>query len=228
MSLYMIIDLASISIPFLFSFHPRIQFVKEWKYALPAIILAAIPYLIWDEWFTADGIWGFNPVYHSGIMIGSMPLEEILFFISIPYACLFTYWSMTKLTKLRMPASSQNVLYGVLFTVFALMMIFGSSQWYTFMDGLAAFVILLATFLVKRDLILKFFPVYLIILFPFFIVNGILTGWGITDQVVWYNDSENMGIRVITIPIEDFAYGFSMLLLSTLLFEWMRGRRESA
>ena len=60
MSLYMIIDLASISIPLLFSFHPRIQFVKEWKYALPAIILAAIPYLIWDEWFTADGIWGFN------------------------------------------------------------------------------------------------------------------------------------------------------------------------
>ena len=98
MSLYLVINLASISVPLLFSFHPRIQFHKEWKYAIPAILLAAIPYLIWDEIFTRAGIWGFNPTYIGDLALGELPLEEVLFFICIPYACLFTYFVLSKLT----------------------------------------------------------------------------------------------------------------------------------
>jgi lycopene cyclase domain-containing protein len=212
MSLYLMIDLGAVLVPFLFSFHPQIAFYKQWRYALPAILLTAVPYLIWDQWFTAEGIWGFNPTYHSSLLIGDMPIEEILFFICIPYACLFTYWSFRQLFPLTLPQRALTPLYAGLFLIFGLMSTLGHGLWYTFVDGLFAGAILLTTWFVQRDLLLRFFPVYLIVLVPFFIV--------------WYNDAENLGLRTVTIPIEDFAYAFSMLLMSTLLFEVLRKRSE--
>jgi len=48
-------------------------------------------------------------------------------------------------------------------------------------------------------------------------VNAILTGTGIADPVVWYNDSENLGIRILTIPVEGVGYAFSLILFNLLL-----------
>ncbi len=64
-----------------------------------------------------------------------------------------------------------------------------------------------------------FFITFLIILIPFGIVNGILTGSFIAEPVVIYNDTENLGIRLGTIPIEDIGYAFSMLLMSLVLIQ---------
>ena len=178
MSVYLMIDLASVTIPFLFSFHPKIAFYKQWKYAFPALILAAIPYLIWDQWFTQTGVWGFTPAYHGSIMIGDMPLEEVLFFLCIPYSCLFTYWSIQQLTSIRLPERAIGPLYAVLFAVFFVMMIIGYDQWYTLIDGAFAAVILAATYIVRRDLLRRFFPVYLLVLVPFFI-NQVKPRWWI-------------------------------------------------
>ena len=61
----------------------------------------------------------------------------------------------------------------------------------------------------------------LISLGPFLLVNGILTG--LLDSVsppVWYNDSENIGIRLMTIPVEDFFYSFSLLFLAGIFLSF--------
>jgi len=50
-------------------------------------------------------------------------------------------------------------------------------------------------------------------------VNGILTGSGIEQPVVWYNNAETIGIRLSTIPIEDFFYAMLMILLSITIAE---------
>jgi lycopene cyclase domain-containing protein len=56
-------------------------------------------------------------------------------------------------------------------------------------------------------------------LIPFFIVNGILTGSFIHQEVVWYNNAENLGIRLFTVPVEDAFYAFSMLFANLILIE---------
>lgn len=45
-------------------------------------------------------------------------------------------------------------------------------------------------------------------LIPFFVVNGVLTGTGIQGPVVWYDNTHNLEIRLLTIPVEDIGYAF--------------------
>ena len=42
-------------------------------------------FIPWDIIFTINEIWGFNPDYLKGAKILSLPYEEWLFFICIPY-----------------------------------------------------------------------------------------------------------------------------------------------
>ena len=67
---------------------------------------------------------------------------------------------------------------------------------------------------------------YFVTLIPFFIVNGLLTGSFIPEEVVYYNDAENLGIRLGTIPIEDAVYGLLMLLMNVTWYEYFKSRHE--
>jgi lycopene cyclase domain-containing protein len=85
--------------------------------------------------------------------------------------------------------------------------------------------LLIGLVLVQKPEILRgFYLSYLVILIPFGLVNGILTGSFIEEQVVWYNDYENLGIRLGTIPVEDIFYGMSLILLTHFLMETFRNR----
>ena len=70
----------------------------------------------------------------------------------------------------------------------------------------------------------SFYITFLVILIPFFVVNGILTGSFIEGEVVWYNNAENLGIRLGTIPIEDLGYAFNMIFMSILLIEKFKSK----
>ncbi|MCW5910683.1 MAG: lycopene cyclase domain-containing protein [Cyclobacteriaceae bacterium] len=224
--LYLAVDFFSIIFPFLFSFYSKANFSKKWRYLWVAILIPAILFIGWDEWFTRMGIWGFTPRYLTGIYVSSLPVEEILFFICIPYACVFTYEAVNYLITWRLSGKYTNLITDLLTAAMLLLGSIHYTKWYT-----AVTFILLALFLAlhrwvwKSGYLGKFYVAFIFILIPFFIVNGILTGTGIEEQVVWYNDAENLGIRMGTIPVEDTFYGMLLLLMNVSVFEYLQKKK---
>ncbi len=223
--LYLLIDFSAVFIPIIFSFHPKISFHKEFPYVFPAIILSAIPFIIWDIYFTSLGIWGFNKRYITGYYIFNLPIEEALFFICIPYACLFTYHSV-KIFLSSSKRINSTKLFPILFSVVLLIIsINDRDKSYTLYSFIStAFLISLIVFMVRPSWLYTFWITYIFLIIPFLIVNGILTGTGPDEPVVWYNNLENMGLRIQTIPIEDFTYGLELILLNVFFYETIKIR----
>jgi lycopene cyclase domain-containing protein len=92
MYLYLLLNLGSLSIPFFYSFNEKMQFIKQWKTVFLSIFLVAFFFIIWDIIFTKNGVWGFNPDYHLPFKIAGLPIDEMLFFICIPYASIFIHY----------------------------------------------------------------------------------------------------------------------------------------
>jgi lycopene cyclase domain-containing protein len=92
-------------------------------------------------------------------------------------------------------------------------------KWYTAVNYSVLVLVLTYTVFKVPDVLNTFFITFLIILIPFSIINGILTGSFIDEPVVYYNNAENLGIRLGTIPVEDIGYAFSMLLMSLVLIK---------
>jgi lycopene cyclase domain-containing protein len=224
---YLLVNFFSVIVPFLFSFHPKINFYKIWKAFFPANIIAAIIFLIWDVLFTSKGIWGFNPKYVSEIYFFHLPLEEVLFFICIPFACVFTYHSINLFFKIEWKLKTENIFCIILSLLLFITGILFYDRLYTSVTFIStAILMLVLKFIFKIKWFGKLISIYPILLIPFFIVNGILTGSCLQEPVVWYNNAENLGIRLFTIPVEDVFYGFELILLNIFFFEIFKSKSK--
>jgi lycopene cyclase domain-containing protein len=223
--LYLSLNLLSFIVPFLFSFYPKANFSRKWKYVLPAILITAVIFICWDELFTRMGVWGFNPRYLTGIYIFSLPLEEVLFFFCIPYACIFTYFALNYLVEKDHLFPHQELISSVLIFGLLLFGCYNIAKWYTGVTFLLTGAFLAYQLLKLRPRYMgRFYFAFIFILVPFFVVNGVLTGSFIDEPVVWYNNEENLGIRIGTVPVEDVFYGLLMILMSISLAESIEAR----
>lgn len=187
-----------------------------------------VVFIPWDVIFTINGIWGFNPDYFLNTKILSLPLEEWLFFICIPFACVFTHYALLLyFPKMKLGEnSSKSIAVGLMLTL-VFVLIFNYDKWYTLVNFSLAIPLTLIVLKYNPKLLQHFFLTFLVMLIPFFIVNGVLTGSWIENQVVWYNNAENLGIRMGTIPVEDSIYAYSMILMSLFFFELLSSRHIS-
>lgn len=223
---YLLVLLGCGLVPFLFSFHPRIRFFENIKaFALTSLSVAAF-FIGWDILFTHLQVWRFNPDYVTGIYFFGLPLEELLFFLVIPFCSVFTLHSFNILLPARTEKTKLPRTFALALAVVLLFIAFiFLRRLYTSVTFilLAALLISLA---VKRAASLpRYFFTWLVILLPFFISNGILTGSLINAPVVMYNNAENLGLRIFTIPVEDLFYGMLLLLLNFAGYEWLLRRR---
>lgn len=77
----------------------RLQFSKNLKLFFLTDSLILFVYLIWDFWAVSKGSWFFDSNQILGTMLlGKVPIEEVLFFIIVPLMTVLTYLALSKLT----------------------------------------------------------------------------------------------------------------------------------
>jgi lycopene cyclase domain-containing protein len=219
---YFIILAASLAGPLLLSFDKKVAFYKNWKYLFPAMVIPALLYIAWDIYFTAKGVWSFNEAYITGIKIINLPIEEVLFFFVVPYCCIFIY----ECIRSYFPAAAKIKWADKLLQAMAIALLVAGTilhnKYYTGWTFILTGAVILLLYIFKKQF--SFFNAslfvisYAVMLLPFLIVNGFLTA----IPVVLYNDAENLGLRIYTIPFEDTFYGMLLILLNVVIYEKLR------
>jgi lycopene cyclase domain-containing protein len=220
--------LITIAYPLARSFEPKVKFVRFFPGVFLGIAIMCLLFVPWDVWFTAKGVWGFNPKYLSGIYIGNLPIEEWLFFIAVPFACAFIY----EVLNYFMPISplkkiQDKITSAIILLAFVLSVLF-VDRIYTFTTFSLLCLLLIWHLLINRsDYLGQFYLAFIIIQIPFLLINGALTGLFTSEPVVWYNNAENLNLRLLTIPLDDIGYNMLMLLIVITVLEQFKVRKFS-
>lgn len=224
---YSLILFFTVVICFVASFDKRLRFDREFVPFLKASVIVALFFIAWDVWFTSRGVWWFNTKYTLGIELAGLPLEEWLFFIFIPFSCIFTYFCLDKFFRWQHLSAFNNIIVFVSIIVCAVVALRYADRIYTLVTAVVTIVTLLVFHFVMRvQWISQASLVFTILMLGFLPVNGILTGTGLESPIVNYNPADFMGIRVFTIPIEDAVYGYTQFLWVLYFFKKFQPRQH--
>ena len=229
MSLYLSLLLISVTIPLALSFDRKVGFYRQWKTLFPSIIIVGSVYITADIFFVKAGIWGFNNVYLSKITLLGLPVEEWLFFVLIPYSCIFIHYVfISYFPELFLSDFFVRVFSVILVIIILTIIVLNYDKTYTFFNFILLIIAILLAIFDRDRLLNRYYITFLIMLIPFFFVNSILTGTFINAEVVWYKNSETLGIRLLTIPVEDIGYAFSLILLNLQIMSWLQKVNKSS
>lgn len=214
MYLYLYLNIFIILFPFLLSFDRNVRFWKKWNRFLGSFLIVGTSFILWDIYATETGHWSFNKKYLIGIDVFGIPLEECLFFFTVPYACLFTYEVIRHyLREWKVPYRPwPYYLAGIV------LFILGVAYWgqeYTSIvlieTGILIFLLPIAAPWILRR---RSYWTYVLITFMLFVIfNMVLTAVPVVrygPEHIWGGDGTWNG-RFVTIPLEDFIYNASML-----------------
>jgi lycopene cyclase domain-containing protein len=201
-----------------------VAYYKRWRFLIPSILIVGMIFIIWDVIFTDLGIWGFNERYLSGLNIINLPVEEWLFFITVPYSSVFIYDCIKYYFPNWHSSNNGNIIAVFLGIFLAVIAILNLNKHYTYVTFITLAFILIFLVMIRVKYLGRFLFSYLIVLIPFFVVNGILTGSWIAEPIVWYNDNFNLDLRLWTIPVEDTFYGMLLILGNVAIYEFLQER----
>ncbi len=173
-------------------------------------------YLVWDFLATWKDSWHFNPKWVLGIYVVDLPIEEVLFFFVTPFATLLIYDFVMQKVKDR---EFTFVTRGRVTAVALLLLladVFLTSYSYTFIDLVyVASSLLLVEFVDSSMLKSRNYWIFVLLTYiPFMVFDFFLTSL----PVVIYGPHSILGVRIITIPVEDALYSFSMMNFYTLFY----------
>lgn len=218
---YITLDFIILIFPLILSFKWKFKYYKFYKPLFASITVVGLVYIIWDAIVTFRGDWWFNEEYLIGFKLAGLPIEEILFFIVVPYSCIFIYENFVYFIKDKEILYNKYFYYliSILFVILGLIFYY---QDYTILSMLScALFFFIANQFYPNILKSRLYWFYIILSFvAFLIFNYILT----STIIVFYNPEAIWGIRITTIPLEDFFYNFSMLSFYLMFYLYFKNK----
>ena len=201
------------------SFERKIKFYKNYNNLTFSMFSVGVPFLIWDIIAENKGDWMFNNKFICGLKIFNLPIEEILFFITVPYSIMFLYETFIYYLTPKKISFNRNYLF-LFAIIFLITAIIYYQQNYTFTVFLFLSILLLLVNISKLNFIKNQYLIYFIFFtfVPFFAVNYFLTSL----PVVLYNSKAILGIRITTIPLEDFFYSLCLIIGYLFTYEFAK------
>jgi lycopene cyclase domain-containing protein len=216
---YILFNFLVLAGPIAFSFDGKLQFFRHWRRAGLSALAMMPAFILWDSLVTGRH-WWFNPLYTAGTYIGVLPLGEWLFFLTVPFASVFV-WEVLRHYRpqgwaIRNPMTPWWLLF--ILVPAALFLLLGKE--YTALVILALSVIAILDLYRGGQILARpnswWYAAILTGLMLIF--NGYLTA----RPVVLYDPAYQLDMRIWTIPVEDFLYGFSLILGCTSIYEKYR------
>lgn len=219
--LYSLIALAVLAGPLALSFDDKVHFWTHWPAVAIASALTGLLYLFWDSLVVRRGDWSFNPKFTGTFRLFHLPVGEILFFVSVPYACLFLF----EVVKAYFPNGdlitvNPTSLYAGALVFVAAAAVF-RKHGYTVL-AMASVAIFLSTLALTHPTLAgrTEFWIWMGLCFvAFALVNGLYTAL----PTIWYNPKAIWGIKIGPIPLEDFFYNLSYLGLTLCFYLTIEG-----
>ena len=210
------------------SFDKKVAFYTYFKSLFFAIVILGVVFIPWDIWFADKGIWGFNDEHLLGVYLFKLPIEEWLFFITVPFSCTFIHYVLKAYFKNPIPLGFSTRFWYFLSVALLVIGIWNFDQWYTLVAFvLSATAVAIITFL-NIHFMKDFLMTYVVCFVPFMIVNGILTGGFTENPVVWYNPDHIIGLRIGTIPIEDSVYNLLLVVIITFFTNFFQTKASNS
>jgi lycopene cyclase domain-containing protein len=220
---YLFFNLLVLLPPLLISIFSDVKTYKNWRALGVAILSVSVPFILWDVWAAANNHWFFSTTYISVPRFWGLPFEEILFFVTVPFAMAFV-WDVLAKQIPNKPVS--EVLAGLglsLISLASFVLLFSHwSRGYTRSAAIATLIAVLVVVLSgwwRRN---RFWWFQAVLFTAFFVTNTFLTAL----PVITYGDGSYIGFRVGTIPLEDFFFNFALINMFVLAYDYAARKFE--
>jgi lycopene cyclase domain-containing protein len=204
-----------------------------WPKLKPTLIAITIPatlYIIWDILVT-DYFWYFNPNHITNIKLANLPIEEILFFFTIPFSCLFLWANFNQLLKNKKPKlhtinKYHNKIKFIIISILILCTMYSILN--TLPYTLTVTLVLILTIILTHQITPHLFknPRFYLFLLITLILTTIFNGYLTARPIVTYNPQFKTNLNIYTIPIEDYLYSLSLITLVISLYEKQTKKKQ--
>ena len=195
----------------------------ELKYMLPAIIFTTAILAMINTRLAELQILLYNPNFLTGKSLLHFPVEEWLFLPVVSLLSFAAYiFAKTRLTSFEKP----NV-----FVILSLVLLLlsGAITWFSRQKLYPFSIFMLLTIYFGytifrnrfKNHLTSFYLGFAIAVIPFFILKATL----FTLPAIIPDTNFMLGISLMNMPVEEFAYFFLLLLINTTIYEYLRERR---